>query len=152
MELLNLDCLVSKYHHKCRFNKDQDGRIEIDCQGQGVLFVEAVSDCVMDEFGDFAPRLEFIKLIPIVDYSLGIESYPLLLLQVTRFKCGGASLGVGMHHRLADGLSAMHFIKSWSEMARGLDLTIPPYIRMIRKMRCKSTQYKYEIGLIVYAL
>ncbi|GJT63780.1 chloramphenicol acetyltransferase-like domain-containing protein [Tanacetum coccineum] len=120
--------LVPFYPIAGRFNKDQDGRIEIDCQGQGVLFVEAVSDCVMDEFGDFAPRLEFIKLIPIVDYSLGIESYPLLLLQVTCFKCGGASLGVGMHHRLADGLSAMHFIKSWSEMARGLDLTIPPYI------------------------
>ncbi|PWA66964.1 hydroxycinnamoyl-CoA shikimate/quinate hydroxycinnamoyl transferase [Artemisia annua] len=120
--------LVPFYPVAGRFNKDQDGRIEIDCQGQGVLFVEAESDCVIDEFGDFAPRMEFLKLIPTVDYSLGIESYPLLVLQVTCFKCGGASLGVGMHHRLADGLSAMHFIKSWSEMASGLDLTIPPYI------------------------
>nr|GEW45834.1 chloramphenicol acetyltransferase-like domain-containing protein [Tanacetum cinerariifolium] len=33
-----------------------------------------------------------------------------------------------MHHRLADGLSAQHFINSWSEMARGLDLTLPPFI------------------------
>nr|GEV52339.1 shikimate O-hydroxycinnamoyltransferase [Tanacetum cinerariifolium] len=61
-----------------------------------------------------------------VNYSLGIESIPLLVLQVTYFECGGVSLGVGMQHYVADGLSAMHFIKTWSEMARGVDLTVPP--------------------------
>lgn len=65
-----------------RLNEDQDGRIEIDCQAQGVLFVEAESDGVLDDFGDFAPRLEFLKLFPTVDYSMGIESFPLLVVQV----------------------------------------------------------------------
>lgn len=49
-------------------------------------------------------------------------------VQVTYFKCGGASLGVGMQHHAADGYSGLHFINTWSEMARGLDLTIPPFI------------------------
>ena len=48
--------------------------------------------------------------------------------QVTYFKCGGASLGVGMQHHAADGFSGLHFINTWSDMARGLDLTIPPFI------------------------
>nr|GEY86742.1 chloramphenicol acetyltransferase-like domain-containing protein [Tanacetum cinerariifolium] len=120
--------LVVFYPVAGRFKENQDGRIDIDCQGQGVLFVEAESDCVIDDLGDFAPRLEFLKLIPTVDYSLGIDSYPILLLQVTRFKCGGVSLGVGMHHRIADGLSAQHFLNSWSEMARGLGLTLSPFL------------------------
>ncbi|GKB30346.1 shikimate O-hydroxycinnamoyltransferase [Tanacetum coccineum] len=109
-----------------RLKEDESGRIEIDCQGQGALFVEAESDGVVDDFDDFAPTMELRKLIPAVNYSLGIESIPLLVLQVTYFKCGGVSLGVGMQHYVADGLSAMHFIKTWSEMARGVDLTVPP--------------------------
>ncbi|GKA57977.1 shikimate O-hydroxycinnamoyltransferase-like protein [Tanacetum coccineum] len=120
--------LVPFYPMGGRLKRDEDGRIEIDCQGQGVLFVEAESDSLIDDFGDFAPTLELRKLIPAVDYSLGIESYSLLVLQVTYFKCGGVSLGVGMQHHAADGASGLHFINTWSDMARGLDITLPPFI------------------------
>ncbi|GJW82549.1 chloramphenicol acetyltransferase-like domain-containing protein, partial [Tanacetum coccineum] len=57
-----------------RLKEDEDGRIEIDCQGQGVLFVEVESDGVIDDFGDFAPRMECLELIPTVDYSLFIRN------------------------------------------------------------------------------
>ncbi|XP_059640448.1 shikimate O-hydroxycinnamoyltransferase [Cornus florida] len=120
--------LVPFYPMAGRLRRDEDGRIEIDCQGQGVLFVEAETDSVVDDFGDFAPTLELRQLIPAVDYSAGISSYALLVLQVTYFKCGGVSLGVGMQHHVADGASGLHFINTWSDMARGLDLTIPPFI------------------------
>lgn len=120
--------LVPFYPMAGRLCRDEDGRIEIDCKGQGVLFVEADSDGVVDDFGDFAPTLELRQLIPAVDYSQGIESYALLVLQITHFKCGGVSLGVGMQHHAADGASGLHFINTWSDMARGLDLTIPPFI------------------------
>jgi shikimate O-hydroxycinnamoyltransferase len=49
-------------------------------------------------------------------------------MQVTYFKCGGVSLGIGTQHILADGFSGLHFVNTWSDMARGLDLTIPPFI------------------------
>ncbi|KAJ8536165.1 hypothetical protein K7X08_034566 [Anisodus acutangulus] len=120
--------LVPFYPMAGRLCRDEDGRIEIDCKGQGVLFVEAESDGVVDDFGDFAPTLELRRLIPAVDYSQGIHSYALLVLQITHFKCGGVSLGVGMQHHAADGASGLHFINTWSDMARGLDLTIPPFI------------------------
>ncbi|KAK9282190.1 hypothetical protein L1049_005102 [Liquidambar formosana] len=68
------------------------------------------------------------SLFQAVDYSGGIGSYPLLVLQVTYFKCGGVSLGVGMQHHVADGASGLHFVNTWSDMARGLDVTIPPFI------------------------
>ncbi|XP_076893416.1 shikimate O-hydroxycinnamoyltransferase-like [Bidens hawaiensis] len=121
--------LVAYYPMAGRFRHDEDGRIEIDCQGQGVLFLEAESDGVVDDFGDFAPSLEYLKLVPVVHSSLGFQSYPLAHLQmVTCFKCGGVSLGVGFDHRVADGMSVSHFINTWSEMARGLDITLPPFI------------------------
>ena len=47
---------------------------------------------------------------------------------MTHFKCGGASLGVGMQHHVADGASGLHFINTWSDVARGLDVSIPPFI------------------------
>ncbi|KAJ0571109.1 putative quinate O-hydroxycinnamoyltransferase [Helianthus annuus] len=74
--------LVPFYPMGGRFKADENGRIEIDCRGQGVLFVEADSDGVIDDLGDFAPTRKLEKLIPEVDYSRGIESYPLLVLQV----------------------------------------------------------------------
>ncbi|KAK4590080.1 hypothetical protein RGQ29_020588 [Quercus rubra] len=120
--------LVLFYPMAGRLKRDEDGRIEIDCNGQGVLFVEAHTNSLIDDFGDFSPTLELRQLIPSVDYSKGIETYPLLVLQVTYFKCGGASLGVGMQHHVADGFSGLHFVNAWSDVARGLDVTIPPFI------------------------
>ena len=37
-------------------------------------------------------------------------------------------LGVGWHHTLADGTECLHFINTWSDIARGLPVKIPPYI------------------------
>lgn len=74
--------LVPFYPMAGRLKRDEDGRIEIDCNGKGVLYVEAQADAVIDDFGDFAPTMELKQLIPAIDYSLDITSYPLLVLQV----------------------------------------------------------------------
>lgn len=74
--------LVLFYPMAGRLKRDEDGRIEIDCNAEGVLFVEAETSSVVDDFGDFAPTMELRKLIPPVDYSDGISSYPILVLQV----------------------------------------------------------------------
>ncbi|KAL6012187.1 hypothetical protein ACLOJK_002665 [Asimina triloba] len=120
--------LVPFYPMAGRLHRDANGRIEIDCNAAGVLLVQADTPAVVDDFGDFAPTMELKQLIPAVDYSDDISSYPLLVLQVTYFKCGGVSLGVGMQHHVADGFSGLHFVNHWSDVARGLDLTIPPFI------------------------
>nr|DAD48566.1 TPA_asm: hypothetical protein HUJ06_018503 [Nelumbo nucifera] len=75
--------LVPFYPTAGRLNRnDQDGRLEINCNGEGVLFVEAETNSVIDDFGDFTPSPVLRQLIPAVDYSKDISSYPLLLLQV----------------------------------------------------------------------
>ena len=51
--------LVPFYPIAGRLRRDEDGRVEIDCNGEGVLFVEAETNGVIDDFGDFAPTLEF---------------------------------------------------------------------------------------------
>lgn len=75
--------LVPFYPMAGRFkHNDQNCRVEIDCSAEGVLFVVAQSSFVVDDFGDFVPTANFLKLIPAVDYSGGISSYPILVLQV----------------------------------------------------------------------
>ncbi|KAK4479661.1 hypothetical protein RD792_015189 [Penstemon davidsonii] len=119
--------LVAFYPAAGRLHMNGDGRIEINCNSEGVLFVEAESDGSLDDLSDFTPKPD-LSLIPIVDYLKGISTYPLVLFQVTHFKCGGVCLGVRNEHHLSDGISALHFIKTWADIARGLDITIPPVI------------------------
>ncbi|CAN1809416.1 HCT [Linum perenne] len=119
--------LVLFYPVAGRLAEDEKGRLEVECNGEGVLFVEAEVDLRLNQIDESTPSSELLKLVPRVDYSQEISSYPLLLLQVTRFKCGGAILGTGLHHNLADGESATSFVNSWSNMARGLPPTILPF-------------------------
>lgn len=50
-----------------------------------------------------------------------------MFLQVTHFKCGGACLGVGLHHTLAVATSTFHFINAWAEMTRGFSISNLPF-------------------------
>ncbi|XP_020082532.1 hydroxycinnamoyltransferase 1-like [Ananas comosus] len=120
--------LVQFYPVAGRLARDEDGRIEIDCNAEGVLFVVAEADCTVDDFGDFAPTPEMKRLIPSVEYTDDVSSFPLLVLQVTYFQCGGVALGVGMQHYVADGYTGINFINSWANLARGLPPTIRPFI------------------------
>ncbi|KAL7099562.1 hypothetical protein ACP275_09G092000 [Erythranthe tilingii] len=111
--------MVPFYPVAGRLKKDVNGRFEIDCNAEGALFVEAESDGRLDDFGEyFAPTSELRRLVPAVDYSLDISAYP-CTFDVTHFKCGGVSLGIGIQHHVVDGLSGIHFMNTWSDVARG---------------------------------
>ncbi|GJX20555.1 shikimate O-hydroxycinnamoyltransferase-like protein [Tanacetum coccineum] len=120
------DVLVPFYPMAGRMGRDESGKLVINCNNEGALFVEAESDTCLDDFGEFTPSPEFKLLTPNVDYSGDISSYPLFFAQVTHFKCGGVALGCGVFHTLSDGLSSLHFINTWSDVARGLSVSIPP--------------------------
>lgn len=64
---------------------DENGRVNINCNGNGVLFVEAETTCVLADFGDFAPCPEMQYLLPTIDSSLDISSKPLFAAQVNAF-------------------------------------------------------------------
>ncbi|ERM93925.1 shikimate O-hydroxycinnamoyltransferase [Amborella trichopoda] len=120
--------LVSFYPLAGRLKRDRRGRIEIDCNAEGALFVEAYSDTAIDDFGDFAPTMELKRLAPKVDYTEDISSFPLVLIQVTFFKCGGVSLCVSVQRHVVDGASTNHFINTWSDITRGVGVIRPPFI------------------------
>jgi omega-hydroxypalmitate O-feruloyl transferase len=68
---------------------------------------------------------------------------------VTKFKCGGFVLGVNVNHCMNDGISAMQFVNSWSDIARGLDLKIPPFLdRTILKPRNPPQIVSHTMNLL----
>ncbi|XP_047938944.1 rosmarinate synthase-like [Salvia hispanica] len=119
--------LVDFYPYAGRLEKADDGRIQINCNAEGVLFVEADCDAQLDDLGGFSPRPD-LALVPNVDYSHGISSFPILLLQLTRFECGSVCLGVLSEHHIADGFSALHFINTWSDIARSHTAAVLPFL------------------------
>ncbi|KAF9619819.1 hypothetical protein IFM89_009570 [Coptis chinensis] len=121
--------LVPFYPVAGRLRKNKSsGRLEIECNGEGVLFFEAYTKFVLDDLGDFEPGMELMQLIPRLSEGHDVFSSPLMLLQVTYFKCGGVSLGVAAQHTLLDGASGTHFINSWARTAQDLDVQIPPLL------------------------
>ncbi|KAG1326545.1 putrescine hydroxycinnamoyltransferase 1 [Cocos nucifera] len=131
--------LVPFYPLAGRFVVDPEGRVEIQCTGEGVLFVVGRSDSTVDEFGDFAPSTEMRQLL-VPSVESGNPPCILVMFQVTFFKCGGVCLGAAVHHPAADGLGALHFVNSWAEIARGMDLAVLPYLdRTLLRARSPPT-------------
>jgi shikimate O-hydroxycinnamoyltransferase len=57
--------LVSFYPMAGRLGASDDGRLEIRCTGEGVLFVVARSDSSLNDLGDFAPSQKLRELLSI---------------------------------------------------------------------------------------
>lgn len=111
------------------------GRVELHCNSKGASVLEAESHLKIDDLGDFLPSPEISSLLPSVDLvNTPIEDVPLLLVQLTKFACGGLTLGVMISHVLADGRSALHFLSEWAKLARGSDKSIDPPPFLDRKV------------------
>ncbi|KAF7153262.1 hypothetical protein RHSIM_Rhsim01G0026000 [Rhododendron simsii] len=118
-----------------RLQRTRRGRLEVNCNSMGALFLEIESEAKISDFGDFTPTSETRALIPSVDYNKPIDELPLLLVQVTKFSCGGISLGLGMSHVLVDGRCAAHFVSEWARIARGEEPENLPFLdRMLLKL------------------
>jgi len=126
------DALVLFYPLAGRvFARDSPPRIH--CNDAGAVFTEAsvdveLADLRVDDFqpqpvlsGLAAAGLGDYPVLPQIDTGL-----PALVIQVTHFKCGGLTLAVNWAHAVADGQAGFHFIKSWSELARGLQVSLLP--------------------------
>ncbi|VAI32722.1 unnamed protein product [Triticum turgidum subsp. durum] len=101
-----------------RLGAGRHGRAEIDCNDEGALFVVARSEAALDDFEGFAPSKAMRDMF-VPPYDNAGAGAPLLMLQVTFFRCGGVALGTAMHHFVIDGRSAFHFIQTWASIARG---------------------------------
>ncbi|KAJ0079276.1 hypothetical protein Patl1_23958 [Pistacia atlantica] len=118
------------------------GRLEIDCNGGGAVFVVASSEYSLDEIGDLVyPNPAFKELIcgsEIVNEFLGKDDdQPLCLVQITSFKCGGFAMGLSTNHATFDGLSFKTFLQNLAALAADKPLVvIPCNDRQLLAARC----------------
>ncbi|XP_059664544.1 omega-hydroxypalmitate O-feruloyl transferase-like [Cornus florida] len=130
--------LVHYYPLAGRLTISSEGKLIVDCNGEGAVFVEAEANITIDEIGDNTKPdpVTLGKLVYDIPNAKNILDMPPLVVQVTKFKCGGFVLGLCMNHCMFDGLGAMEFVNSWGETARGLPLKVPPFLdRSIFKAR-----------------
>ncbi|XP_004493179.3 hydroxycinnamoyl-CoA:piscidic acid hydroxycinnamoyltransferase-like [Cicer arietinum] len=118
----------------------EGGRWEIHCNAKGALLIEAKCEELtnLNELGDFVPTNLVSQLIPNIDYNLPIQDIPLLAVQLTRFQCGGFTLGVALCRATIDGTATMCFVNTWAKLARGEKLNeneLPYHDRVLLNSR-----------------
>ncbi|KAJ0237165.1 (Z)-3-hexen-1-ol acetyltransferase [Hirschfeldia incana] len=123
--------LVYYYPFAGRLREGPNRKLWVDCTGEGALFIEADADVTFAELEEADallppfPCLE--ELIFDVEGSSELLNPPLLLVQVTRLKCGGFIFALRVNHTMTDGAGLSLFLKSLSEVACGLQApSVPP--------------------------
>ncbi|KAI4317358.1 hypothetical protein L6164_025231 [Bauhinia variegata] len=111
-----------------RFRKTESGRPFIKCNDCGARFIEAKCRKTLDEWLEMKdwPLYKLLVSQQVIGPELSFS--PLVLLQVTFFKCGGMSIGLSWAHVLGDPLSASEFMKTWGQFISGLRPNIPSNI------------------------
>ncbi|WVY92938.1 hypothetical protein V8G54_032026 [Vigna mungo] len=113
--------LVFYYPFAGRLIEGPHRKLMVDCTGEGVMFIEADADVTLDQLGDslYPPFPCFHELLYYVPGTQQITNTPLLLVQATRFECGGLILAIGLNHTMCDAPGYKQFMSAWAEMARG---------------------------------
>ncbi|XP_022743607.1 benzyl alcohol O-benzoyltransferase-like [Durio zibethinus] len=121
--------LVFYYPLAGRLREGPNRKLTVDCTGEGVLFTEADADVTLEEFGDvvYPPFPCSDELLYDVPGSNEILNCPLLLIQVTRLKCGSFIFAHRFNHTMSDGAGLSQFMSAMGEIARGaLAPSTPP--------------------------
>ncbi|GKV07657.1 hypothetical protein SLEP1_g19404 [Rubroshorea leprosula] len=104
-----------------RLREGPDRKLIVDCTGEGIMFIEADADVTLEQFGDALqpPFPCFEELLYDVPGSSGVLNCPLMLIQVTRLKCGGFIFALRLNHTMSDASGLVQFLTAVSEMAHG---------------------------------
>ncbi|XP_062109820.1 brassinosteroid-related acyltransferase 1-like [Humulus lupulus] len=103
---------------------EKTGKLEIKCNDEGVLLVIADTFSKLEEFGNKLHEYKtcYEKLVPQLPQNPAhISDNPLVALQITKFSCGGISIGFGGSHSLFDGFGAFNFLASWAHFSSDKD-------------------------------
>ncbi|XP_023513180.1 benzyl alcohol O-benzoyltransferase-like [Cucurbita pepo subsp. pepo] len=115
--------LVFYYPFAGRLREGPGRKLFVECTGEGILFIEADADVTLEQFGDalqFSSSLSWFQdVIYNVPNSDSMVNSPLLLIQVTRLKCGGFIFAIRLNHTMADGFGLVQLMKAIAEIARG---------------------------------
>ncbi|XP_061350875.1 alcohol acyltransferase 9-like [Gastrolobium bilobum] len=107
-----------------------DHKLEVDCNGEGAVFVEAFMAITSDELLESSkiPNKSWRKFL----YKVEAQSFldvPPLIVQITSLRCGGMILCTAINHCLCDGIGTSQFLHAWAQLttAPKADLTILPF-------------------------
>ncbi|KAL3690309.1 hypothetical protein R1sor_016618 [Riccia sorocarpa] len=105
------------------------------CDDRGVPFLEAYKAEPMDEIvknHEPAIPLSGIDAVGLCSnrkiQEITESGIPCVVVQITRFKCGGVCISVSWNHTLADMAGVMLLIKAWADIAGKGETTIVPQI------------------------
>ncbi|KAG0476580.1 hypothetical protein HPP92_013421 [Vanilla planifolia] len=103
---------------RVRVSSEDAEKLEVDCNSEGALFVEAYVNLSVEEFleGSQRPNASWRKLLFKVD-SHNFVGAP-LIIQVTHLRCGGMILCTGISHCLCDGIGTVQFLQAWEFLTR----------------------------------
>ncbi|URE38921.1 Omega-hydroxypalmitate O-feruloyl [Musa troglodytarum] len=95
-------------------------RLELVCNNAGALFAGATSSLSLKELGDLsAPNRSFQRLVLRAEGFGSLPETPIFTIQVTRFRCGGFSIGFMTNHSILDGKSAVEMLENLAAICRG---------------------------------
>ncbi|XP_059664266.1 methanol O-anthraniloyltransferase-like [Cornus florida] len=111
--------LVFFYPFAGRLFEASNRKLMVDCTQQGVLFIEADANVGLHHHMLQPPSPYLDQLLFNVPGSDGIIGCPLLLIQVTRFVCGGFVLALRLNHTMCDAAGLFQFLSTIGEFAQG---------------------------------
>ncbi|XP_057460063.1 protein ECERIFERUM 26-like [Actinidia eriantha] len=97
-----------------RLRRTESGRPYIKCNDCGARFIEAHCAKTLEEWLEIKDEEAHEKLL-VPHHVIGPELAfsPLVFLQLTKFSCGGVSVGLSWAHILGDAFSAAEFMNGW---------------------------------------
>nr|GMC53303.1 vinorine synthase-like [Ipomoea batatas] len=120
----SLSKTLTKFYPLAGRNK---GQTLVNCSDEGVCFVVARGEGMIEEMIGSAEGKESEKLVP---YGKGdgivAKTEELLGVQVSLFSCGGVAIGVCISHRVADVCSLCAFLQGWAACACGDKIKVSP--------------------------
>ncbi|KAA8549479.1 hypothetical protein F0562_001163 [Nyssa sinensis] len=112
--------LVYYYPLAGKLKRNSDGKLRINSNEDGVPFLEATANCELSSLRsldgiDVETAEQFVFDWP----CDGDGGYHPLVLQLTKFSCGGFTIGMGLSHSVCDGFGAALFFRAIAELASG---------------------------------
>ncbi|GAU24686.1 hypothetical protein TSUD_322940 [Trifolium subterraneum] len=114
--------LVFYYPFAGRLREGPGRKLMVDCNDEGVLFIEADADVRLEEFGDALqpPFPSLNELLFDVPGTSEVLNTPLLIIQVTRLKCGGFIFAIRLNHTMSDTLGLTQLMSAIGEISCGM--------------------------------
>ncbi|XP_058199797.1 acyltransferase GLAUCE-like [Rhododendron vialii] len=106
-------------------------RLEIECNGAGVVVVAAETETKLSQLGDLmAPKPDFKQFTGFLNEAneeeMEIKDMPLLFIQLTQLGCGGVAFASRYNHCVLDGVAVREFQANMAALTLGKDMMLIP--------------------------